>query len=200
MTFMKPTFFETPQNFRDWLERYHNQRTELWVGYYKKATGRASITWPESVDQALCFGWIDGIRKSLGDESYVIRFTPRRQKSIWSEVNLKRINELIELGLVHEFGLAAYERRTDKTSARYAYEQGDVALSKEYEEQIKANPKAWDYFEALPQSYKKPSIWWVMSAKQKETQLRRLGILIECCEKGERIPGLVNRPRVKKKK
>lgn len=197
---MNPTFFKTPQKFRAWFDCNHEKKTELWVGFYKKASGKASITWPESVDQALCFGWIDGIRKSLDEESYVIRFTPRRPRSNWSAVNIKRIQELIELGLVHDNGLAAFERRTEKTSVQYAYEQGKIELNKDYEKQIKSNRKAWKYFQEMAPSYRKPSIWWVMSAKREETRLRRLGILIECCEKGERIPNLTNRPRTKKKK
>ncbi len=196
---MKPTFFPTPAKFRAWFERNHLRKDELWVGYYKKASRRKSITWPESVDQALCFGWIDGIRKSLDDESYVIRFTPRRKKSNWSTVNIRRIGELIQLNLVHESGLAAFNRRPDNAAVRYAYEQGKVALDKASEKKIRANKKAWAFFESLAPSYKKPSIWWVMSAKRSETKHRRLAVLIESCEQGEKMPGLVNQ-RVRKKK
>ena len=197
---MKPRFFKTQDDFRKWLVKNHASKSELFVGYYKKHTGRPSLTWPESVDQALCFGWIDGIRKSLGDESYMIRFTPRRPKSIWSDVNIKRMAELKKLGLLHDAGVAAFARRTDEKSVRYAYEQRDVKLSSVYEKEIRSNSKAWEFFQQLPPSVRKPTIWWVMSAKQNETQLRRLKLLISCSAKGERIPHLISPSKAKKKK
>ncbi len=145
----QPRFFATPERFRAWLEQHHADATELWVGFHKRDSGKPSITWPQSVDQALCFGWIDGIRKSLGDESYVIRFTPRRPTGKWSTVNTRRIGELIAQGLVHPAGLAAFERRDAAKSGVYAYEQRHQAqLEPSFERRFRANAKAWAYFES----------------------------------------------------
>jgi uncharacterized protein YdeI (YjbR/CyaY-like superfamily) len=187
---MEPLFFPAPSDFRKWLEANHDKADELWVGYYKKATGIPSIDWNESVDEGLCFGWIDGIRKSLDNLRYTIRFTPRRPGSIWSGKNIKRYLELEEAGYVMPAGKAAYGRRKEDRSERYAYEQGKVSLSAEYEKQIKANPKAWEFFQNLPASVKKPTVWWVMSAKRADTRQRRLETLIQCSEEGQRIPQL----------
>ena len=187
---MKPKFFPTPGDFRQWLTENHESEQELWVGYYKKATGKPSLTWPESVEQALCYGWIDGLRKSIDEEAYKIRFTPRRPNSIWSAINLKMVERLKKEGLMQPAGLAAYKRRSEKRSEVYSFEQGNVKLAPEYEQQLKANPDAWEFFQSLPPSVKKPSVWWVMSAKQESTRQRRLGILIECSATGQRIPQL----------
>ena len=187
---MDPRFFPTPEDFRSWLQENHDKQEELWVGYYKKATKKPSITWPESVDEALCFGWIDGLRKSIDEESYKIRFTPRRPSSIWSAVNIRRFEELKKLGRIRSPGQAAYERRKEKRSERYSYEQGTLELAEAYEKKIRANKKAWDFFRSLPPSVQKPSIWYVMSAKREETRLRRLETLIQCSEEGQRIPQL----------
>lgn len=186
----RPKFFETPAEFRQWLEENHEQETGLWVGYYKKGTGKPGITWPESVDEALCFGWIDGVRQSIDAERYKIRFTPRRPGSTWSAVNIRRVNELIALGRMAPAGLSAFEKRTEKRSRNYSYEQKAVKLATEYENQIKANPAAWAFFEKLAPSYKKASIHWVRSAKKAETRQRRLEILIRACAAGEKIPPL----------
>lgn len=193
---MEPEFFETPADFRSWLEKNHDKVDELWVGYYKKATKLPSITWPESVDQALCFGWIDGLRKSIDEKSYKIRFTPRRPTSIWSAVNINRIKELIEEDQVHPTGLAAFERRKEKRSRVYSYEKRPAALKEAYEEEFKKNPGAWEHFQNMPPYYHKATTHWVMSAKREETRLRRLRILIESSEKGEKIPAM----RISKKK
>lgn len=174
----RPTFFETPAVFRKWLEANHETAAELLVGYYKKDTGRPSITWPESVDQALCFGWIDGIRRSLSSEAYTIRFTPRRQTSTWSEVNTRRMKELIAAGLVKPAGLAAFEARKAHRSGIYASEQRDEALPEQYARVFRRNQPAWDFFQSLRPSYRKVMTWWVVSAKQEETRLRRLERLI----------------------
>ena len=176
-------FFANQLEFREWLKENHDTTDELWVGYYKKSSGRESMTWPESVDQAICYGWIDGIRKSINDISYKIRFTPRRPGSIWSAVNIKKVEELKKQGLITASGLAAYDKKTVKKSITYAYEQKNVQLSKKFEQKIKENKKAWLFFQALAPSYKKASIWWVMSAKKEETRLRRLAVLIDCSEK-----------------
>ncbi len=186
----KPTFFSTSTDFRKWMEAHSERETELWVGYYKKSTKKASIDWPQSVDVGLCFGWIDGIRKSINEESYKIRFTPRKQKSHWSDVNIRRIAELKKEGLVTKAGLEAYARRTEENSRRASFEQDNVELIKAYESKFKANKKAWAFFQTLPPSTRKPSIWWVVSAKQEVTRERRLDLLIKHSENEERIPQL----------
>jgi uncharacterized protein YdeI (YjbR/CyaY-like superfamily) len=143
-----PTFFATPANLRAWLEAHHQTSPELWVGFYKKGSGRPSITWPEAVDEALCVGWIDGVRKGLDGESYVIRFTPRQPRSIWSAVNIKRVEGLTRLGLVRPAGLKAFAERAGERSRIYAYEQDGATLGEEQEREFRANPAAWDFFQA----------------------------------------------------
>ena len=188
---MKPKFFAKPTNFRKWLDKNHEKVKEQWVGYYKKGTGKPSITWPESVDEALCYGWIDGLRKSIDDERYMIRFTPRKPKSHWSDVNIKRVTALKKLGLMQPAGLETFKKREGKKSRLASYEQKkEIKLSKEFENTIKANKKAWEYFKSTAPSYKRQCIWWVMSAKREETKLKRLNTLIESCEQGEKIPPL----------
>ena len=187
---MKPIFFKTSADFRAWLEENHQKERELWVGYYKKATKLASITWPESVDEALCFGWIDGIRKSIDETSYVIRFTPRKPTSHWSDVNISRVKELKKNGLMQAAGLEAYKKRKKEKSGRASYEQKSVELSADYLKKIKANTKAWQYFDALAPSYKKMTIWFVMSAKREETRLKRLEVVISSSSQGLKIPAL----------
>jgi len=184
-------FFETPEQLRKWFIKHHENATEFWLGYYKKATKLPSVTWSESVDQALCFGWIDGIRKSIDDKSYKIRFTPRRKKSHWSAVNIKKIAELEKAKLLYPAGITAWEKREASNSKQFAYEQKNVELKKEYLDIIKKNTVAWEYYDnKLAPSYKKISIYWIMSAKQEKTRLRRLNILIESCEEGLKIPML----------
>jgi uncharacterized protein YdeI (YjbR/CyaY-like superfamily) len=193
---VNPTFFATPTAFRTWLEEHHQTAQELWVGFYKTSSGKPSITWPEAVDQALCFGWIDGVRKGIDDSSYTIRFTPRKPQSIWSTVNVKRAQELALLGLMRPAGLKAFEERDQKKSGLYSYEQRKSSqLDPAYEEQFKANKKAWDFFQSKPPSYQQPAIWWVMSAKQEETRLKRLARLIEDSEHGRTVPPLTRRTR-----
>jgi uncharacterized protein YdeI (YjbR/CyaY-like superfamily) len=188
---MRPTFFATPDDFRAWLQAHHETETELLVGFHKKATGRRSITWPESVDQALCFGWIDGVRRSLGDESYTIRFTPRKARSTWSAVNLKRFGELREAGLVAPAGLAAYERRSDDRTAIYSYEQRrEAQLGEEFEARFRSDAAAWKWFQAQAPSYRRTATYWVVSAKQAPTRERRLAQLIEDSAAGRRIRSL----------
>ena len=183
-------FFKTPQAFREWLEKNHASETELWVGYYKKATKMESITWPQSVEQALCFGWIDGIRKRIDDKSYVIRFTPRRSGSIWSAVNIEMVERLKKEGLMQPAGLTAFDKKQVKKSKVYAYEQKNAKLKKEYLDKLKENLKAFDYFQQLSPYNKKTSIWYVMSAKRETTQIKRLNILIDSCKEGKLIPSL----------
>ncbi len=193
---MEVKFFKTPADLRKWFEKNHDKLAEQWIGFYKKASGKPSITWPESVDQALCFGWIDGVRKSIDDESYKIRFTPRKAKSIWSSVNIKRAGELKELGLMHPKGLAAFDNRDEKLTYQYSFERVAVELDKAYEKKFKRNKKAWDFFQSQPPSYRKPAFWWIMSAKQEETRLRRLDALIKDSEAGQRV-GPLRRPSKK---
>jgi uncharacterized protein YdeI (YjbR/CyaY-like superfamily) len=189
---MKPVFFATPSLLRKWFEKNHEREKELWLGYYKRDSGRASVTWPESVDQALCFGWIDGVRKSLGDESYMIRFTPRKPKSKWSAVNLKRVAELERLGLMHARGRETHANRVQKR-AGYSYEERIEKLPAKYEKQLRANKAAWKYYSAQPPWYRRTSAHWVVRAVKEETRLRRLEQLIECSAAGRPI-GLLTRP------
>jgi uncharacterized protein YdeI (YjbR/CyaY-like superfamily) len=191
---MEPTFFATPADFRAWLERHHESHSELIVGFHKRGSGRPSITWPEAVDQALCFGWIDGVRRRIDDASYSIRFTPRKARSTWSAVNIKRMKELVDEGLVAPAGMAAFERRADDRSAIYSYEQRKAAkLEPDQERRLRADERAWAFFDAQPPSYRRAAIHWVTSAKKPETRDRRLAQLIECSAAGEPVPPL--RPR-----
>lgn len=175
------THFAAPEDFRAWLTQHHAKRDELWVGYWKKATGRPSMTWPESVDQALCFGWIDGIRKKIDEEAYTIRFTPRRTGSVWSTRNIERYDVMAEAGLVEPAGRAAWERRTEDKSSIYSYEQErrKLVLSDLYLQRLRENAAAWSDWEARPPGYKKQVAHWVMSAKREETRVRRLQQLID---------------------
>lgn len=175
---MAPTFFEKQADFRKWLEKNHQKETELVVGFYKVDSGKSSITWSQSVDEALCFGWIDGVRTSIDKNSYQIRFTQRKPTSIWSAINIKKIEELIQQGLMQPAGLASFEKRTENRSRIYTHEVGPVNFSPGFEKQFQANKTAWDYFQSLAPSYQKLSTNWVMSAKQEATQIKRLNQLI----------------------
>jgi uncharacterized protein YdeI (YjbR/CyaY-like superfamily) len=185
---MKVKFFKTPSDFRKWLAAHHASEKELWVGFYKKDSGKASITWPQSVDEALCFGWIDGIRKNIDEISYKIRFTPRKQRSTWSAVNIKRVGELTEQGLMETTGLKAFAARQENRSGIYSYEQRSPELPTQYAKKLKNNAAAWKFFQAQPPSYRKAVNWWVVSAKQEETRLKRLDKLIDDSAEGRRIP------------
>ena len=184
----EPHFFATPAEFRKWLEKHHTTASELWVGFYKKGSGKPSITWPESVDEALCAGWIDGVRKSIDDESYKIRFTPRKASSNWSAVNIKRIQELIDQGRVLPAGREAFAKRKEEKSGIYAYEQRKSAeLDPAALEQFQAHKAAWEFFQAQPPGYRKLIIWWVVSAKKEETRQKRLATLIKASAAGWRV-------------
>jgi uncharacterized protein YdeI (YjbR/CyaY-like superfamily) len=186
-----PIFFASPDEFRAWLEEHHATATELLAGFHKKSTGRPTMTWTESVREALCFGWIDGIRRSLGDESYTIRFTPRKPRSNWSSLNVRHVEELIREGRMTAAGLAAYEARTAKRTGVYAFEQRHAArLEPEQEERFRADPKAWEFFQAQPASYRQTAIYWVVSAKREETRARRLATLISDSAAGRRLAQL----------
>lgn len=189
---MKPNFFKKPEDFRSWLDKNHAKETEILVGYYKKGTGKESITWPESVDEALCYGWIDGIRKSFDEDSYTIRFTPRKPTSIWSAVNIANIERLTKEGRMKPAGIAAHEKRKEHKTAIYSFEQSnkDLVLSKEYEAIFKKNKKAWEFFQNIAPSYTRQAVWWVISAKREETRQKRLNELIADSEAGLRVKHL----------
>ena len=184
---MKPKFFRTTAYFRTWLEKNHATANELWVGFYKKDSGKPSITWPESVDQALCFGWIDGIRKRLDEISYQIRFTPRRRGSIWSAINIKRAKELVRQKQMRPTGLNAFAARIENKSGIYSYEQRSTELSEPYATLLKKNNAAWNFFDKQPPSYRKMIGWWIISAKKEETRMARLAKLISESAKGKRL-------------
>jgi uncharacterized protein YdeI (YjbR/CyaY-like superfamily) len=180
-------FFETPEAFREWLDKHHESEKEFLVGYFKKGSGKKSITWPESVDQALCYGWIDGVRKTIDEERYCIRFTPRKPGSIWSNVNIKKVADLTDKGLMKPAGIAAFEKRQESKSGIYAFENDAKAFSPPYETAFRNNETAWNFFNSQPPYYRKAMIHWVMSAKQEKTQLSRLAKLISQSEAGKRL-------------
>jgi uncharacterized protein YdeI (YjbR/CyaY-like superfamily) len=187
----KPIFFKSPQEFYDWLEEHHQTETEVYVGIYKTHTGKRAMTWSESVDQALCFGWIDTRGNTIDEDRYMQRFTPRRPGSNWSKINVEKVAKLTEAGLMRPAGLAAYERRTDDRTGVYSFERGEeVALAPEYEERLRANAAAAEYFDSRPPWYRRTAIHLVMSAKREETRLRRLVQLIEDSAAGRDIKQL----------
>ena len=184
---MKPIFFENPAAWRAWLAVHHRTAPEVLVGFHKRHTGRPSLTWPESVDEALCYGWIDGVRRSLGDESYTIRFTPRRDGSAWSAVNIRRVGELIKAKRMRAAGLAAWNRRRDDRPG-YSYGQAKTAkLPPALARRLKANAKAWAFYASQPPYYRRLAAWWVIGAKREETKERRFATLVKDCEAGRRI-------------
>jgi uncharacterized protein YdeI (YjbR/CyaY-like superfamily) len=187
----KPTFFKRPADYRKWLEANHETESELLVGFHKRDSGRESMSWPESVAESLCFGWIDGVRRRVDDESYTIRFTPRKSSSIWSTVNTNNMRELIADGLVRPAGMRAFERRSEKKSSIYAYENRNTAvLDADSEREFKRHKPAWKFFEACPPWYKRTAIWRIISAKRPETRAKRLAELITCCAEGRSLPTL----------
>ncbi len=185
---MTPTFFEIPVAFGEWLAENHATSDALWVGFYKKGSKRPSITWPEAVDEALCYGWIDGVRKGIDTESYVIRFTPRKAGSVWSNVNIHRVRVLTDLGRMRPTGLAAFQARKENRSGIYSHEQGDVDLPEVYQKLLQENAAAWEFFQKQPASYRKAVSWWVSSAKKDETRQKRLDALIAHSTRTERVP------------
>ena len=186
----KPTFFRTQASFRKWLEKNHDKAKELLVGFYKVNSGKQSMTWSESVDEAICFGWIDGVRKSINQESYSIRFTPRKPGSIWSAINIQKVETLSKQGLMHPSGMAAFEKREAKKSAIYSYEKEPEKLSDEFLKKFKSNKKAWNFFQSMAPSYQRTAIHLVMTAKQEITKLKRLDELIKDSEAGRKIKRL----------
>ena len=184
---MKITYFRTPNDLRKWFEKHHTTEQELLVGFYKKDSGKPSITWPESVKEALCFGWIDGIRRSVDEERYTIRFTPRKRTSTWSAVNIKYVGELIDQDLMQPAGLKAFAARRENKSGIYSYEQRPADLPEPYIGRMKKNKAAWKFFEAQPAGYRKQLSWWVVSAKQEETRKKRVEKLIAESAAGRRL-------------
>jgi len=194
---MDVEFFKTQDNFLAWLEDHHDQLKEQWVGYFKKNSGQPSITYQESVDAALCYGWIDGLKNAIDAERYKIRFTPRKSTSTWSQTNINRVEELIAAGKMRPAGLQAFQLRRENRSGIYSYEQRSVDLDTPYAERLKQNQTAWKFYQAQSDSYRKTANWWVVSAKTEETRLKRLDVLISSSASGEKIPLLT---RVKKEK
>jgi uncharacterized protein YdeI (YjbR/CyaY-like superfamily) len=182
-----PAFFRTPAQFRRWLATNHAAVRELWVGFYKVGSGRGGLTYKQALDEALCFGWIDGVRKTLDDEAFVQRFTPRTPKSYWSAVNIARAKELQEAGRMHAAGEAAFARRDTTPPARYSFEREQAAFDPPLEKQFRANPAAWMFFQAEAPWYRRVATHWVTSAKKPETRQRRLDTLIADCAAGRRI-------------
>jgi uncharacterized protein YdeI (YjbR/CyaY-like superfamily) len=190
-----PAFYATPDAWRAWLDTHHEGEREHWVGFHKRATGEPSITWPEAVDQALCFGWIDGIRRRVDDNRYMIRFTPRKRTSHWSMVNVRRVGELREAGLMHPAGLAAFAARSEARTGNASYEQRDAAaFDPERERRLRANAAAWEHFSGQAPWYRRTATHWVMSAKREDTRDRRLQQLIEDSAAGRPV-GPLARPR-----
>jgi uncharacterized protein YdeI (YjbR/CyaY-like superfamily) len=194
MVKQRPLFFPTPAEFRAWLEQNHTSAGELSVGFYKRDSGKPSMTWPESVDAALCYGWIDGVRHSIDAVSYRIRFTPRKPRSTWSAINVRRVEELTKLGLMRPAGVKAFEARKGDKTGIYSYEQRKQArLTPAYEKQFRANQKAWDFFQAQPPWYRRTAAYRVISAKQEATRQRRLAELIRDSAAGLSIKELRRR-------
>ena len=190
---MKPKFFRTAADFRQWLQRHHGTARELLVGFYKKSSGKPSITWPESVDQALCYGWIDGIRKRVDEESYTIRFTPRRAGSVWSAVNTRRARTLAAQRRMSPAGLQAFEARRPNRTGRYSYEQRPQTLTAPYAGMLARNAAARKFFGAQIPSYRRAATWWVLSARLEATRLRRAQTLVALSAQLQLIPAFIRR-------
>lgn len=193
LTPSNPKYFRSPRAFRQWLEKHHDSAPEVWVGFWKKHTGKPSLTWPEAVDQALCFGWIDGIVKRVDDERHVQRFTPRRPKSVWSKVNVDKVKALTTAGLMHPAGLTVFKARGAEHRVGYSVAARDEALDPAYEKRFRASGKGWTWFRKQPPGYRRTAVHWVMSAKRESTRERRLAQLIGDSAEGQAIPPLRQR-------
>ncbi|MGC2109477.1 MAG: YdeI/OmpD-associated family protein [Candidatus Korobacteraceae bacterium] len=191
---MNPTFFPSPSEFRKWLEKNHAEARELLLGFHRKDSGKPSITYPEALDQALCFGWIDGIRRRFDPSSYTIRFTPRKPGSIWSAVNTKRAGELMKQERMHAWGQKVFDERDQKKSELYSYERQNCKFEGALEKKFRANKKAWQFYQAQAPWYRRTCCWWVISARQEETRLRHLAQLIQDSAQGRRIKQLTVKP------
>jgi uncharacterized protein YdeI (YjbR/CyaY-like superfamily) len=194
---MKISFFQSASDFREWLVSNHDKIYELWVGFYKKKSGKVGMGYPEAVDEALCFGWIDGIKRGVDDVSYTNRFTPRKLKSFWSAVNIKRVGELKRLGRMTAPGLKAFAGRDEQKAMQYSYERATCKLEGGHEKQFRGNAKAWEFFQAQPPGYRRTATWWVISAKREETRGKRLATLIETSQHGRRLDMLVSQSKKK---
>ena len=184
---MEPLYFKNQEEFRAWLEKNHKKEAECIVGYYKVSTGKPSLTWSESVDQAICYGWIDGIRRSIDEESYCIRFTPRRPDSNWSKVNIKKVKELTSKGLMKPAGIEVFKNRKKEKSGVYSYENDLLRFTDQFDKQFRQNKQAWDFYQNQPPSYRKTIIQWVMSAKQEKTRQSRFDKLVAASMDNKRI-------------
>ena len=192
-------FFRSGADFRKWLEKNHDKAPEVWLGFYRKDSGKGGLTYHEALEEALCFGWIDGIRKKLDDVSFTNRFTPRRPRSIWSNVNVAHVERLTRAGKMRAPGIAAFNARDDARTGVYAFERENAKLEPGMEQRVRKNKAAWKYFEAAPPYYRKLVTWWIVSAKREETRDKRLEILIECSARGSRLPQLTPAARARKK-
>ena len=184
-------FFRTADELRRWLEKNHAKSEELWIGFYKKDSGKGGITYAEALDEALCYGWIDGIRKRLDEESFTTRFTPRKPRSIWSNVNIAHVARLTKEGRMRPPGIAAYEKKDDARTGVYAFEREIAELEPAMLEKFKRDRAAWKYFEAQPPYYRRVASWWVISAKRADTRANRLDELIEVSARNERLPQFI---------
>jgi uncharacterized protein YdeI (YjbR/CyaY-like superfamily) len=184
-------FFRSSADFRKWLEKNHDKARELWIGFYRKDSGKGGITYHEAIDEALCFGWIDGIRKKIDDASFTNRFTPRKPKSIWSNVNVAHVERLTGAGKMRPPGLAAFKARDESRVGMYSFERDNAQLEPDMKLRFQKNKAAWKYFESTPAYYRKLTTWWVISAKREETRERRLAQLIDCSAKSSRLPQLI---------
>jgi uncharacterized protein YdeI (YjbR/CyaY-like superfamily) len=187
---MEPTFFTTPDELHAWFQAHHDTEKELLIGFYKKGTETPGVTYAQALDEALCFGWIDGIRKRIDERRFTIRFTPRKRRSIWSAVNINRAGELAAEGRMQPSGLREFTERDRTREKQYSFEQERHTLDPAYEEQLRANEAAWTYFAAQAPSYQRTAIWWVMSAKRAETRSKRLATLIEDSAQHRRLAHL----------
>jgi uncharacterized protein YdeI (YjbR/CyaY-like superfamily) len=194
---MKITFFQSAPDLREWLARNHDKVSELWVGFYKKKSGKVGVSYQEAVDEALCFGWIDGLKKAVDDVSYTHRFTPRKPKSFWSAVNIRRVGELKRAGRVMPPGLKAFADRDEQKARQYSYERSACKLESAQEKQFRGNLKAWEFFQTQPSDYRRTATWWVISAKRDETRGKRLATLIETSKTGQRLAMLVSQSKKK---
>jgi uncharacterized protein YdeI (YjbR/CyaY-like superfamily) len=192
---MAPTFFKTAAELRRWFKANHAGAAELWIGFYKRDSGRGGVVYKQALDEALCFGWIDGMVRRVDDVSYVQRFTPRKARSTWSAINIARAQGLIAAGRMQPTGLAAFDRRTEDRSGTYSYEQRQAAtLTPAERKAVKANAAAWAFFESQPPSYRRTVAWWIQTAKKEETRNRRLAVLIDCSARGQMVPPFIPRP------
>ena len=192
---MKAEYFDSPAAFRKWLAKNHATQRELLVGFYKRDSGKQGMTYDQSVEEALCFGWIDGVRKSVDEARYTMRFSPRKPKSKWSQVNIRRVEKLMAQKKMTKAGMDAYDARVNETGIEYSYEVRRYSLDPRYQKKFESKKRAWKYFNEQPPWYRRVTVFWVMSAKKEETRERRLETLIECSAKGEWIPGFPSREK-----